>query len=129
MSEMRLIILGAGGRMGRTLIRVTAETPAVRLVAALEHPNSGLIGQDVGLLAGLPARGVLVSSAGFGPADADGILDFSTPAASLAALAAAPGMVHVIGTTGFSADDERRIMAAAQHTTIARSGNMSPGVK
>jgi 4-hydroxy-tetrahydrodipicolinate reductase len=126
---MRLVILGAGGRMGRALIRLMAHIPAVTLVGAVEHKSSEWIGQDAGLLAGLPASGIRLS------ADivevlgrADGIVDFSTPAATLAALAAGAGIIHIIGTTGFSAADETQITAASQRTAIVKSDNMSVGV-
>jgi 4-hydroxy-tetrahydrodipicolinate reductase len=63
-------------------------------------------------------------------AKAQALIDFTTPAASveLAALAAQARIVHVIGTTGFSADDEAKIHAAARHAVIVKSGNMSLGV-
>jgi 4-hydroxy-tetrahydrodipicolinate reductase len=62
--------------------------------------------------------------------DADGILDFTAPAVSieLAALAAQARIVHVIGTTGLSESDLKKIDAAARHAVIVRSGNMSLGV-
>jgi 4-hydroxy-tetrahydrodipicolinate reductase len=46
----------------------------------------------------------------------------------LAALAAQARIVHVVGTTGFSPDDEAKIRAAARHAVIVKSGNMSRGV-
>lgn len=63
-------------------------------------------------------------------AKAEALIDFTTPKNSveLAALAAQARIVHVIGTTGFSADDETRIRAAARHAVIIKSGNMSLGV-
>ena len=63
-------------------------------------------------------------------AEADGIIDFSTPATSLemAALAAQARIVHVIGTTGFSDADLAKLTAASRHATIVKSGNMSLGV-
>src|SRR5690606_9219840 len=63
-------------------------------------------------------------------AKADGVLDFSIPAATveLAGYAAQARIVHVIGTTGCTADDDARIAAAARHATIVKSGNMSLGV-
>ncbi len=63
-------------------------------------------------------------------ANAQALIDFTTPAISveLAALAAQARIVHVIGTTGFSADDEAKIRAAARHAIIVKSGNMSMGV-
>ena len=62
--------------------------------------------------------------------DADGVIDFSAPAATvgMAALAAQARVAHVIGTTGLSADDLTSLAAAARHAPIVRSGNMSLGV-
>ena len=60
MADMRLVILGAGGRMGRTLVKTIADTPGAAVMGAVEQPGSALIGQDAGVLAGLPANGVTV---------------------------------------------------------------------
>ena len=102
MADMRLIVAGAGGRMGRTLVRVIDETPGAVLVGALEAPGSELLGKDAGVLAGLPANGVKLSADLWSmSANADGILDFTVPAATIAnvAIAAERGLVHVIGTS------------------------------
>jgi len=131
MPDMRLIVAGAGGRMGRTLIRIIAEMEGVVLAGAVEQAGSASMGQDAGALAGLPGNGIPVA-ADIAPLarNADGVLDFTSPAATLAMLAATAGagIVHVIGTTGFSADGEARIKAASARTTIVKSGNMSLGV-
>ncbi len=128
MADMRLVILGAGGRMGRTLVKTIADTPGAVVVGAVEQPGSPLIGQDAGVLAGLPASGVKVAP-DLKPllAQADGLLDFTVPAATVAAaaLAAEAGVVHVIGTTGLSADDMTKLKAAAARATIMQSGNMT----
>ena len=64
MADMRLIVAGAGGRMGRTLTRLISETPGVVLTGALEAPGSVLLGKDAGELAGLPEKnGVKLSNA------------------------------------------------------------------
>lgn len=131
MTDMRLIIVGAAGRMGRTLVRLVAETEGLALHGALDQPGSSSLGQDAGTLAGIGACGVpLTDDALPLVVDADGIIDFSTPATSVAvaALAAQARIVHVIGTTGFAPDDLARIEAAARHATIVRAGNMSLGV-
>jgi 4-hydroxy-tetrahydrodipicolinate reductase len=131
MSDMRLIVAGAGGRMGRTLVRAIAETPGVTLVGAIEDARSPLIGQDSGLLAGLIANGVAVAPDVKARASkADGIIDFTVPQATvtLAALAAQAGLIHVIGTTGLSAEDAAKLKAAARAAVIVQSGNMSVGV-
>ncbi|SRR6266705_1530096 len=131
MADMRLIVAGAGGRMGRTLVKAIAETPGVALVGAAEATGSPFVGQDSGVLAGLPPNRVpIVSEVKPLTLAADGILDFTAPKATLAfaALAAEAGIVHVAGTTGLSAEDEAKIRDAARKAIIVRSGNMTVGV-
>jgi 4-hydroxy-tetrahydrodipicolinate reductase len=131
MSDMRLVVMGAAGRMGRMLIRTIGEMPGVAVAAALERPGNDALGQDAGTLTGIGALGVPVSDDPLqAVVDADGILDFTAPQASveLAALAAQARIVHVIGTTGLSDADLKKIDAAARHAVIVRSGNMSLGV-
>jgi 4-hydroxy-tetrahydrodipicolinate reductase len=131
MSDMRVIVAGAGGRMGRTLVKAIAEAKGLALAGALENAGSPLIGQDAGALAGLGDNGIkLVADAGPLMDKADAIIDFTAPAATVAfaALAAKAGKVHVIGTTGLSAADEAKIKDAAKSAVIVKSGNMSLGV-
>jgi 4-hydroxy-tetrahydrodipicolinate reductase len=131
MAEMRLVVAGAGGRMGRTLVKAIADSKDFSLVGALEDARSPLLGRDAGVLAGLPENGVrLVDDAAPLLAKADGIIDFTTPVATVAfaALAAKAGKVHIIGTTGLSAADETKIKDAAKSAVIVKSGNMSLGV-
>src|ERR1700760_5189660 len=131
MSEMRLIVAGAGGRMGRALTRVISETPGAVITGALEAPGSELLGKDAGVLAGLPANGVALSADLWSmSANADGILDFTVPGATIAnvAIAAQRGLVHVIGTTGLSASDNAVIKSVTGQATVVQSGNMSLGV-
>ncbi|MBR2118288.1 MAG: 4-hydroxy-tetrahydrodipicolinate reductase [Pseudomonadota bacterium] len=131
MADMRLIVAGAGGRMGRTLIRAIAETPGCVLSGALEAPGSELLGQDSGLLAGLPGNGIELSADLWALSkNADGILDFTVPAATIAnvAIAAQRGIVHVIGTTGLSASDNAVIKSVTSQAIVVQSGNMSLGV-
>ena len=131
MSDMRLVVAGAGGRMGRTVIKAIAETDGVELVGAIEAPGAGVIGRDAGELAGLGPNGIMVSAdapALF--AKTDGLIDFTIPAATmvLAEQSAAHGLVHIIGTTGFALEDEKIVASAARQARIVKSGNMSLGV-
>jgi 4-hydroxy-tetrahydrodipicolinate reductase len=131
MADMRLIVAGAGGRMGRALTRVIAETPGAVLTGALEAPGSELLGKDASVLAGLPANGVKLSADLWTlSANADGILDFTVPRATIAnvAIAAERGLVHVIGTTGLSSSDEAVINSVTSRAVVVKSGNMSLGV-
>ena len=130
MADLRLIVVGAGGRMGRTLVKTLAETEGVVLAGAVEQPGA-LIGQDSGVLAGIAANQIpLVSDPKPLLAEADGILDFTAPAATLrfAALCAEAGKIHVAGTTGLSAADEENIKAFARKAVVVRSPNMSLAV-
>jgi 4-hydroxy-tetrahydrodipicolinate reductase len=131
MSEMRLIVAGAGGRMGRALMRAISETKGAVVTGALEAPGSEWIGQDAGTLAGLPPTGVEVSADLWSlSAKADGILDFTVPRATIAnvALAAQRGLVHVIGTTGLTASDHAIIKSVTKQAVVVQAGNMSLGV-
>ena len=131
MPDMRLIVAGAGGRMGRTLIKAISETPGLALAGATEGEGSALLGQDSGVLAGLPPNRVVVTSEVRPLAlAADAIIDFTVPAATvkLAALAAETKIAHIIGTTGMTPADDAKVAEAAQHTAIVKSGNMSLGV-
>ena len=131
MSDMRLIVAGAGGRMGRTLVRAIAETPGLVLSGAMDAPGTAVLGEDAGVLAGLGPNGIKLGTE-LAPllANADGVIDFTVPAASVAnAMQAAEHRVaHIIGTTGFSAADDAIIAAAAKRSAIVKSGNMSLGV-
>jgi len=131
MADMRLIVAGAGGRMGRALTRVISETPGAVIAGALEAPGSALLGKDSGILAGLPENGVKLSADLWElSANADGILDFTVPAATIAnvAIAAERKLVHVIGTTGLSGSDMAVIKSVTSRAIVVQSGNMSLGV-
>ena len=131
MADMRLVVTGAAGRMGRMLVAAIHATPGVTLAAALEHEGSLVLGQDAGVLAGVGPVGVPVTEDALTAfVAADGVVDFSRPEASVtfAGLAAQARIVHVVGTTGLDAADLARIEAAAWHAPIVRSGNMSLGV-
>jgi 4-hydroxy-tetrahydrodipicolinate reductase len=131
MSDMRLIVAGAGGRMGRNLVKAITEAEGVTVAGAFEAKGSAVIGRDAGELAGLGRNGITVVDDPASLFDkADGVLDFTIPAASVALceLLAGRGLAHIIGTTGLSTEDDKLIAAAAQHSVVVKSGNMSMGV-
>jgi 4-hydroxy-tetrahydrodipicolinate reductase len=131
MADMRLIVAGAGGRMGRTLIKAIAETKGLSLAGAVEAQGSAVIGRDSGELAGLGKNDIAVA---VDPApllaNADGLVDFTIPAATVtfAELTARAGKVHIVGTTGLNGENEKLIAEAAKRTVIVKSGNFSMGV-
>ena len=131
MSDMRLIVAGAGGRMGRTVIQAIAAERGTTLAGAVDAPGASVIGRDAGELAGLVKNGIVVTDKIEPLLDAaDGLIDFTVPRATVgfAELIARKGLVHVIGTTGLGAADEAAIAAAAKRAVIVKSGNMSLGV-
>jgi 4-hydroxy-tetrahydrodipicolinate reductase len=130
-SDMRVVIAGAGGRMGRTLIHAVTASKGLALAGAVDAPGSAVIGRDAGELAGLGPNGIkVVSDVAPLLKQADGLIEFIIPAATLAfaELTAAAGLVHIIGTTGHSAEEEAVIAKAASRAAIVKSGNMSLGV-
>jgi 4-hydroxy-tetrahydrodipicolinate reductase len=126
-----IVVTGASGRMGQTLLRLLAGDGRCRLVGAVEREGHPWVGRDAGEAMGGAPLGVVVTD---DPVDAfaraQGIIDFTAPEASLgfAALAAQARAVHVIGTTGFTGEQIGRLEPAARHAVIVRAGNMSLGV-
>ena len=117
--------------MGQALTQLILADARVELVGGLEAEGSDALGQDVAVLAGLAPCGVTASDDALTLlSQADAVIDFTVPSATveLAALAAQARIVHIIGTTGITPDDEEKIVAAARHARIVKSGNMSLGV-
>jgi 4-hydroxy-tetrahydrodipicolinate reductase len=128
---MKIAVMGAAGRMGRELVRAIASQPECSVSGATEAAGSPALGKDIGALAGIEPVGVMVTSdAARVIADADAIVDFTSPAASVefARLAAKSGTAHIIGTTGFDEKSETAIAEAAKKIAIVKAGNMSLGV-
>ncbi|WP_265502291.1 4-hydroxy-tetrahydrodipicolinate reductase [Paracoccus beibuensis] len=126
-----VVVTGASGRMGQMLIRLILDSPDLRLVGALERSGHAWIGQDIGSAMGGAPAGVAVSDdAVTAIAQAQAVIDFTAPAATVAfaELTAQARAVHVIGTTGFEAEHLAALKAAARHAPIIRAGNMSLGV-
>ncbi|MEP3046970.1 MAG: 4-hydroxy-tetrahydrodipicolinate reductase [Roseibium sp.] len=131
MQQMRLVIVGAGGRMGRALTRAVVDSDGAEIVAAIEREGADTLGSDAGELAGVGPIDIRITDDPLEAfARADGVLDFTTPKASIwfSELAAQARIVHVIGTTGWSDDEVTPLHAAARHARIVKSGNMSLGV-
>jgi len=129
--KLGITITGASGRMGQMLVTLVSADDRVRLVGAIERAGHEWVGQDIGTAMGGAALGVIVTDdpdEGLAPAQA--VIDFTAPEATIefANLAARNKMVHVIGTTGMSADQIAKLAPAARDAVIIRAGNMSLGV-
>ena len=126
----RIGILGAGGRMGRTLIEaVWAAGDGLQLAAAVESPQHPELGRDVADWFARPPSGVVLA-ADWSADAVDVLIDFTRPEATLASLrqACQSGTAMVIGTTGFDAEGRRALEAATARIALCESGNFSLGV-
>ncbi|MFD1794700.1 4-hydroxy-tetrahydrodipicolinate reductase [Paracoccus aurantiacus] len=131
MEKPGIVVTGVSGRMGQMLVRLIGESDKMQLVGAVERPGSDWIGRDLGEAMGGQPTGVIVTDDAVSViAKAQAVIDFTTPAATVAfaELAAQARAVHVIGTTGLRPDDLSAISRAARHAPIIRAGNMSLGV-
>jgi 4-hydroxy-tetrahydrodipicolinate reductase len=120
----RVLVVGAAGRMGESLVRHLAASSELRLGAALEHAGHARQGAEI-------APGVkLGSDVRAACAAADVGIDFSSPASTLALVDAAEsrGLPLVIGTTGLDDAAEKRIARAAERLAIVRAANFSIGI-
>lgn len=127
----KIAITGVSGRMGRQIATLVRDDGRAALAAALERPGHVWIGKDLGTAYDGAAWGVAVQAdLDTALAGVDAVIDFTTPAASVACAEAAAraGCAHVIGTTGFADADLVSLADAARHIAVVRAGNMSLGV-
>jgi len=130
MTQRKIAIAGAGGRMGRMLIEATLSSDDCQLVAALDVADSPFIGRDAGELLGKKTNVAISCDFEAGIALADVLIDFTRPEGTLEHLeACVRHSTHiVIGTTGFDDAGKLKIQAAAEKTAILFSPNMAVGV-
>ena len=131
MSEIRVAVAGAGGRMGRTLVRAVTEADGLCVTEASERTNSSLLGADAGELAGVGRLGVELRPDLQPVVDRfDVLIDFTAPAATMEhlALCREGGRRMVIGTTGLDAGQCEALAAAGGDIGIVFAPNMSVGV-
>ncbi|MBV7317422.1 4-hydroxy-tetrahydrodipicolinate reductase [Shewanella sp. NIFS-20-20] len=128
---VKVAIVGAGGRMGRTLIEAAANHSDISIGAAIERPHSSLVGIDVGELVGIGKLDVAIASSLDAVVDSfDVLIDFTSPEASLQHLdwCVKHDKAIVIGTTGFNGAQKEEISAFADKIPVVLAPNMSVGV-
>lgn len=128
---IRIAVTGAAGRMGKTLIEAIAMADGAQLTAAIERPDSSLIGADAGELAGVGKNGItIVASIDEVVEDFDVLIDFSSPVATLANAAACKdaGKKMVIGTTGFNDLQKTELLSTQSAMALCMASNFSVGV-
>lgn len=127
----RIGIIGANGRMGKSLLEAVHDEPNAALTAATVRPGSSLVGADAGELAGLGRLNIkLVDQLQDCLSDVDVLIDFSSPQSSIenAALCAQHKLPLVVGTTGFSAEEKSTLIAHQQTIPLCLAANFSTGV-
>ena len=130
-NKIRWVMHGALGRMGRQILAGALSDSDLCLAGAIESKESALLGQDVGLLLGQQALGVKISADLSDLKDrADVVIDFSGVQAALSVgeWCAKLKIPLVVGTTGFSEDEDRRLRDLMKGTVLVKAPNMSVGV-
>jgi 4-hydroxy-tetrahydrodipicolinate reductase len=131
MATVRIAVTGAAGRMGKMLIEAVTCSDYATLTAAIEREGSSLIGVDAGELAGIGANNVkVVGSLASVVDDFDVLVDFTAPGATLAnaEVCAKHQKGIVVGTTGFTKNEEDQLLAYRSQMAICKAANFSTGV-
>ena len=125
---VRLLVVGAGGRMGRRIVALAVESGEVEIVGAVEAAGHPDIGKDAGLVGGVGAIGVKLTSRF--PGGADMAVDFSLPEAAAATVGycVENKVALVSGTTGLGEKTRAKMLAASKEIAIIYGTNMSVGM-
>ena len=127
---IKIVVCGAMGRMGQKVIQTVSARSGMTVIGAVEHPGNPLLGQNIGPLVGVSSNLVLTSNFAEAAKGADLYIDFTAISASLGHLAQAAelGVGAVIGTTGFSKEEQKELTVAADKIPVIWAPNMSTGV-
>lgn len=128
---VRILVIGAAGRMGKTIAACVDDTDGVELGGGTERSGGPEVGRDIGEVAGLGAKNIFIKDDLASALSAcDAVIDFSLPESSMETLreAVKQGKAIVIGTTGFSPEQRREIDDLAKQTRCVLAPNMSIGV-
>jgi 4-hydroxy-tetrahydrodipicolinate reductase len=127
----KIVVCGAAGRMGKTLIGLVAQNEATVLAGAVEMPGHAALSKDAGEVAGVGRLSVAISDDFAAVATPDAVaLDFTNAAAALDHLRTAVQRRSpmVIGSTGFSPAQQAEIDTLAPQTRCVIAPNMSVGI-
>ncbi|HGJ5856298.1 4-hydroxy-tetrahydrodipicolinate reductase [Arsenophonus nasoniae] len=130
-SDIRVAIVGAGGRMGRELIKAVSQQDGVTLGAVLERKGSSIVGTDAGELVGIGRLNVIVSDDLINVLDKfDILIDFTRPEGTQYYLSVCKkyAKAMIIGTTGFNETERKSIDETAKTIPIVLAANFSVGV-
>lgn len=129
-APLRIAVAGAGGRMGGELVRLLAEEPGYRLVAAWVGADSADLGRDAGELAGIGPLGIGCTATGETDGEVDAVVDFSLVAAvpQVTQAAVTRGAALASGVTGLDAGAREALEEAGRSVPVMHADNFSLGV-
>ncbi len=125
---LKLAVAGAAGRMGRRIVALAKESGEFEVVAALEHSANELLGQDVGIVAGVgELKTKITTDIQTKP---EVMIDFSLPESTMKWLeyCRKHRIALVIGTTGLTSEQKQAVEAAGKDIPVLLGANMSLGV-
>lgn len=128
---INVTVLGAAGRMGRALVQSVASDPETALVGAVEVEGCEFLGQDAGMVAGIAAQDVSLSTdLDSALARSNAVIDFTGPDATTRNVKAAAeaGCSIAIGTTGHTSAQREELQALSTKARIVHAPNMSVGI-
>ena len=120
---IKVIVCGALGKMGRTVIEEIAGDKDLKLVGAIEAPGNAGLGSSLGGM-------IVTTDLPKALASCDVVVDFTNPKAALEHIqqSAAAGKAAIVGTTGFSPEELALAKKAGDKIPLIISPNMSVGV-
>ena len=130
MSKIKVIILGASGKMGQMLIQETINDDELILVGAHDIASSHAMGKDAGYFIGKETKVLIQDNIDHLLSECDVIIDFTRPEGTMKFLKKASDhkTSYVIGTTGFNPSELDLIQQYSQRIPICMAPNMSIGV-
>ena len=127
--NIKIVIVGAAGRMGMRILALALESGKFDVVAAVEKQNHPDLGKDAGILAGLGTIGVKLSES-IPDCGTDVVLDFSQPESADKTIDSClkNSTALICGTTGLSEKQRAKIKAASEKIPVIYATNMSVGM-
>ena len=129
--KIKVVVSGVAGKMGRAIIGLIPSYEDIVLTGALEKQGHPLIDQDIGIISHKLKGITILDDLRDVIGNTDVIIEFSTPEAALKHLeiaASSPTRSFVIGTTGFTQEQEEKIKKYAKQTACLKAPNMSTGM-
>ncbi|OGV76307.1 MAG: 4-hydroxy-tetrahydrodipicolinate reductase [Methylotenera sp. RIFCSPLOWO2_02_FULL_45_14] len=129
-NPLKVVIAGCSGRMGHVLLECVFADSELVLHGALDRADNPQLGRDAGEQLGKLSGVNVVADIDLALKDADVLVDFTRPEASMSYLDACQKhhVKMIIGTTGFSVEQKLAIEVASKNIAIVFAPNMSVGV-